>query len=290
VPVEPHCVKPWIVPNKDPGNPSGCVGGACNTFVGPLTGSTPSSITNGGILVGGAGTGVIGETFNLVADCAAAGNCNSATIPPAPYFASPPQANGPNVTSAASPYLEYLPGEILGPPKAAPSCAAGNYQQAIAGCDQTTPYQCGVQASSLGPSANLVDLTENPGGANGDTATAAGSACLTKSGDMLNTSVYPYQIKATGSNPLSGSVITSSNSIVSLPIYDDNQLLMINGSNQAPVTIVGFLQVFINVVNPDGSLNVTVLNVAGCGESVSSTNPGYINGTSPVPVRLITPP
>jgi Flp pilus assembly protein TadG len=290
VPVQPRCVKPWIVPNQDPGNlPGQCTGEGCPTFVGPLTGPAPSSITNGGILGGGAGTGVIGETFNLAADCAATGTCNSATGPTAPYFASPPQANGPNITTVASPYLEYLPGQVLGAPKAAPSCASGLYQQAIAGCDQTTPYQCGVQASSLGSSANLVDLAENPV-ATGDTANAA--ACLTKSGDTLNTSAYPYQILAGGSNPLGVSgPITSSNSIVSFPIYDDTQPLMINGStNQAPVTIVGFLQVFINQVNPDGSLNVTVLNVAGCGEGVSSTNPGYINGTSPVPVRLITPP
>jgi hypothetical protein len=283
VPVQPHCVKPWIVPNRDPGNlPGGCTG-ACPTFVGPLTGPTPSSITNGGILVGGAGTGVIGEMFTLAPDCNSNPSMACDGSPPFPTTFTPP----PGVSPAGT--LQYLPGQVLGAPKAVPSsCNTGAYQQAIAGCDQTTPYQCGVQAASLGASANLIDLAENPGGANGDTYTAAG--CLTKSGDTLSTSVYPYQIKATGSNPLSGDVITSSNSIVSFPIYDDTQLLMINGSNQAPVTIVGFLQVFINQVNGDGSLNVTVLNVAGCGEGVSSSNPGYINGTSPVPVRLITPP
>jgi Flp pilus assembly protein TadG len=286
VPVEPHCVKPWLVPNRDPG--SGACVGTCPTLVGPLTGPTPSSITNGGI-TGSSAPGVIGETFNLAADCGPSGNCNSIIAGPAlPYYVSPAPANGGNVT-ATTPNLEYLPGEVLGAPKAAPSsCSAGSYQQAIAGCDQTTPYQCGVQAASLGPSANMVDLAENPV-MTGDTATAAG--CLTKNGDTLSTSVYPYQITAGGSNPVaSGSVITSSNSIVSFPIYDDNQALMINGSNEAPVTIVGFLQVFINMVNTDGSLNVTVLNVAGCGEGVSSSSPGYINGTSPVPVRLITPP
>src|SRR5580704_137226 len=34
VPVQPRCVKPWIVPNKDPLNPAGCAGGACLPFVG----------------------------------------------------------------------------------------------------------------------------------------------------------------------------------------------------------------------------------------------------------------
>jgi hypothetical protein len=122
----------------------------------------------------------------------------------------------------------------------------------------------------------------------GDTATAA--ACLSKNGDTLSTTVYPYQITSGPSNPLaSGSVVTSSNSIVSLPIYDDTEAL--NGSNNSPVTIVGFLQVFINSVDSatSGYVNVTVLNVAGCGESVPN-NATYINGTSPVPVRLITAP
>jgi hypothetical protein len=110
-------------------------------------------------------------------------------------------------------------------------------------------------------------------------------------------SVYPYQIDAGGNNPLVGgtvgtnSVITSSNSIVTLPIYDDTQPLAINGSGQAPVTIVGFLQVFIqNVSTGDGSLAVTVMNVAGCGNTVPAGITAYVTGTSPVPVRLITPP
>jgi hypothetical protein len=54
------------------------------------------------------------------------------------------------------------------------------------------------------------------------------------------------------------------------------------------VAIVGFLQVFINGINPDavGSLKVTVLNVAGCGEAATNSP---VTGTSPVPIRLITP-
>jgi hypothetical protein len=54
---------------------------------------------------------------------------------------------------------------------------------------------------------------------------------------------------------------------------------------------VGFLQVFINSVDQWGNLDVTVLNVSGCGNgtgtAVSATT---ITGTSSVPIRLITPP
>jgi hypothetical protein len=136
-----------------------------------------------------------------------------------------------------------------------------------------------------------MDFSENPGIPSGDTLTAAG--CLihqTNGQDTLDLSSYPYQIKAGAGNPLNvtGSVITSSNSIVSFPIYDSSTLLAITG-NKADVTIVGFLQVFINAVNAGGDLNVTVLNVAGCGNSGSIGTP-YRTGTSPVPVRLITTP
>jgi len=50
---------------------------------------------------------------------------------------------------------------------------------------------------------------------------------------------------------------------------------------------VGFLQVFINVVDVNGNVYVTVMNVSGCGNGVGGAQPLF--GTSPVPVRLITP-
>jgi Flp pilus assembly protein TadG len=271
VPVQPRCVKPWIVPNRDPGNAVGCTSG-CLKFV-SINAATEGQITNtNGIIVGGAGTGVIGETFNLKADCNSAGTspCNSPPFVP------------PSVSPAG--YLQYIPSQVLGTPVAAPSCAANQYQQAIAGCDQSTPYQCGIPVAST---TSRVDFNENPIGSAGDTAEAA--QCLinptAKGADTLNTAVYPYQIVAGAGNPTGASGnITSSNSIVSFPIYDDTNTLAAGANPQ--VAIVGFLQVFINAVNPDGSLNVTVLNVAGCGEA-ATVSP--VTGTSPVPVRLITP-
>ena len=130
---------------------------------------------------------------------------------------------------------------------------------------------------------------------NGDTFTAV--QCLIHSGtggeDTLNTASFPFQIQAGFDNPLvkdglvfDDDTITTSNSIVTLPIYDG---LSLTGA-QPQVTIVGFLQVFINNppgVQTNGNMNVTVLNVAGC--SNTATNPA-VAGTSPVPIRLITPP
>jgi len=55
------------------------------------------------------------------------------------------------------------------------------------------------------------------------------------------------------------------------------------------MTFIGFLQVFINAVDANGNRSLTVLNVSGCGNGTNPTgNP--VSGTSPVPVRLITPP
>jgi hypothetical protein len=112
--------------------------------------------------------------------------------------------------------------------------------------------------------------------------------------DSLDPSSYPYKIEAGTANSLgvsSGSIITSSNSIVSFPIYDsanDNGTFKATGTSS--VHIIGFLQVFINSVNSgNNSLNMTVLNVAGCGNGENSTGPA-VSGTSPVPVRLITYP
>lgn len=282
VPVQPRCVKPWIVPNKDPLNPAGCTGAACLPFVGTTGGPTEGAIQNPGMLQAGVGTGVIGETFNLIPDCPAAGACN------------PPTNNPPQAAPGAPPTLQYLPGLAPASSAAVPSCATGNiYQQAIGGCDQTTVYQCGV-TGALTP--NQVDLTENPIGLTGDTATAvqclihASAPGVGNGQDSLVTTPLPYQIVAGTSNPIPGitstSLISSSTSVVSLPIYDGTALA---AGAQPPVNIVGFLQVFINYVDPNGNPNVTVLNVAGCGNGVIAGTPA-LTGTSPVPVRLITPP
>jgi hypothetical protein len=291
-PVQPRCVKPWIVPNWDPGDGS-CTGtgaGGCPHFVNTTTGA----INNGGVLPNG--TGVIGESFFLLADCTGPGaTCTLAGTPP-----PPPQANvkaGPPNIPPGQPNLEYVPGAAVNSSVAvaanssaacdAVSDAASQYAQAIAGCDQTTVYACG------GPALAAVDLSENPSGAAGDTAN--GAKCLINQGggqDTLDAGEFPFQIRAHRGNPLVAAgavanrdVITSSNSIVSLPIYDTANVISQAGPNN--VTVVGFLQVFINAVDPNGNVNVTVLNVAGCSNDASKL---ALLGTSPVPVRLITQP
>jgi Flp pilus assembly protein TadG len=291
-PVQPSCVKPWMVPNQNPYS-GGCTGGpagSCTHFV---------SVTDGAIQNSGFRllnlSAVIGEKFNLFADCGIGTPCAPPTAQPqANVTVGVFTSGGPPVT----PNLEYLPGAVLAPSVAVPSCSGsgsgGNldYQPAVAGCDQSTVYQCGVQSSIAAP-ANSIDLAENPGGTTGDTAT--GVACLINQStlgsvsgqDSMITTSFPFQITAGGANAnvaLRGGAVTSSNSIMSLPIYDDGTTI---GSGTTNVTIVGFLQVFVNQVKADGSLDVTVLNVAGCGNNAANRP---VTGSSPVPVRLVTPP
>jgi hypothetical protein len=303
VPVQPRCVKPLIVPNYDPSGNT-CTGSPASLCL-PFVNTATSALGNPGIsLASGGSGGVIGERFWLLADCQPTGSspCTFPTATPQPQA---------NYLGAAwpAPNLEYVPGQVPSLSSAftaIPACAssASTYAQAIAGCDQTTQYHCGVQM------ANTVDLSENPV----TTDTTSGVECLIRqtspytnggspSGqDTLapfsDAPTYPFQIQAGSGNPLltaspavpNNGSITSSNNIVSLPIYDSpSGVNTINPTGTTNVTIVGFLQVFINVVDANGNLYVTVLNVSGCGNTVPSGTQA-LYGTSPVPVRLITPP
>ncbi len=269
IPVQPRCVKPLIVPNKDPttGNP----------FVSTATGA----INNSGISPGG----VIGENFIMAANC----HRNRTNCEGANYI------NYPNAPASGGGTIHYLPALVQGTPIAYPSCAnSDTFQEAIAGCDQTTTYACGT---ALG---GQVDLTENPirpSSANGDTGTAV--QCLTHATaqglgngqDQIDTGSFPFQMQAGSDNPLvqdglvaNNGIVTTSSSIATIPIYDGNAL---GSGNQPNVTIVGFLQVFIQELNANGFIVVSVLNVSGCSNNATNSP---ILGTSPVPIRLITPP
>jgi Flp pilus assembly protein TadG len=296
-PVLPSCVKPWVVPNQDPLNPG-------NSFVS----TTDGSIKNPGIsLNGGNATGVIGETFWLVLDCQHnnPSYCQLRQVrgvpvqPSANYSSGVPSNEGP-------PNLLYVPGQVGTPVTAIPSCTQGDpYEEAIEGCDSATNYQCGVQPPA---GTNVVDMSRNPDRSG---ATTNGVQCLIQQADATNKtsssgqdtlspfaapSAYPFQILA-GSNSalgkkvgLNGTSVSSSNSIVSLPIFDNSVSINDTGTT-TPVTFIGFLQVFINAVDQYGNVNVTVLNVAGCGNGGTvPVGSGAVTGTSPVPIRLVTPP
>jgi len=313
IPVRPRCVKPWVVPNQNPLVPAPNASsqycnqgaGACNKIVANADGS----ILNPGISVGSTANGIIGETFWLVADCRHSPS-STCTV----RRAGGPAAN----YGSASPFIKpmpnllYLPGQVgTTTPVSVPSCTTGDeFEAAIEGCDSPANYSCGVPPASGGN--NVVDLTRNP-----YQPTSNGVTCLIHQAnssdvnestgqDSLNPfmastvypviapSAYPFQILAGSGSAMvtaglpAATPISVSPSIVSLPIFDDAAVTP-GSSTTTPVTFVGFLQVFINAVDNSGNISVTVLNVAGCG---NGTNPvgTAINGNSPLPVRLITPP
>jgi len=258
IPVNPRCVKPWIVPNLDPGNGN-------NPFI-TLASDT---INNEGVRFNGASPGIVGERYIYTNACGPGGTC---TVP------------------VSTPAQTYVPALVTATSVGYPSCAnEDTFQQAIGGCDQSTQYYACGQPIGGGPGGAQADLS---GTYNSDTNTAAQCLIRQPGQDTLNTAAFPYQIIPGSSNPvITSGTVTSSSSIVSIPIYDQTVApgtLGSSGNLQPYVSVIGFLQVFINQAYPNGNLDLTVLNVAGCGNT-NFGNP-TVGGTSPVPVRLITPP
>jgi hypothetical protein len=261
-PVAPRCVKPLLLPNCDPtsGNASsppslcgGGGGGGAATFVNPTTGavSNPS---------------VIGTTPStpMTADCARSRR------------GSPCAANAPAA-------WQYYPLALPPATNACPNCSSpsSGFQNNLECCNPT-PLACGQTLS--------VDFSLNPNGRRG-AARTGGQCAIHQSGgggqDWLDTSTSPFQMHAGSSNPFLGSnsqtniqrgdVISSSNSIVTVPLYDGAPVA-------GAVTIVGFLQLFVNDVSNSGQMDATILNVIGCGQA---TGAPVLGAGSPIPVRLI---
>jgi Flp pilus assembly protein TadG len=287
-PVAPRCVKPILLPNCDPNSTggSGCGIAGYKKFFDQGTGSiaSPGSI--------------IGEVFQLQPNCG--GTSSTCSM------------QAPAITSGTPPILEYYPLTIpttFGIWLCSGSCSAlsSGFEQDL-GCCNMTPLQCGQW--NLVPSP-AVPSTQNP--ENNALAQTAGQCLIhewaqsyqpncsaTLDQDCLDTAVGPpYIMKAGTQNPLignttgstlaSGDPITTSDSVVSLPVYDSSGGAAPASSPNA-VSIIGYLQVFIDDVASDtpGTITVTVLNVAGCGNNPGA---GVIQGAgTAVPVRLIQAP
>ncbi len=266
-PITPTDVKPWLVANLDPTQPPG------TNFVTPATGAIESPPNS-----------VVGEQFNLTpaSSCTGQSTCTLGTNP-------------------GLAEVQYVPAQPFSAvaQDVCPSCAGTtDYEKAIA-CADANSYvylSCGgLSATNQNWSNTIID-----GGLSGPSAT--GVECLIHAGgpgandgtnnlqDVLsNPGPWPTGPLTIAAGNGSGNVSTS-NSIVTIPIIDTTSAI-------PPVKIVGFLQAFINWVDPGpgvsspGDINITVLNIAGCSNTPNS-NPPVVGGmgTSPIPVRLITPP
>jgi hypothetical protein len=104
------------------------------------------------------------------------------------------------------------------------------------------------------------------------------------------------QIQVGTSHPLAGTVlstsdlVTTSDSLVTIPVYDQTVVPNVPGpTSAAAVNVIGFLQVFIVDAFQGGGpkagqFDVIVVNVSGCGNAASGTP---VMASSAVPVRLI---
>jgi hypothetical protein len=165
------------------------------------------------------------------------------------------------------------------------SCYPGNW-----GCGDQVEL---VPGKKVGPiTSGVQDLIhENSGcslnnGQDTISVNAANTPPLTITGGTAN----PYG--------LAGKTITSSDSIVTVPVYDGTSTG--NGSNKT-FTIIGFLQLFLTDACHSGSnddVSAVVVNVitcqnltSGCNGQGSSGNPGggFVSGggASAIPVRLV---
>ena len=270
-PISPTSVKPWLVANINPVDNK--------PFVDPSTWIVDSSIIGG-------------PPIDLVSDCTHAGGNRCRPMPPTP-----------GKISGSSSQVQYAPAVVntVNPQNVCPACkGTTDYEQSIECADVATSYQ--VLRCGGGTVQIQWDDGINPGTSPGNNATGLGGECLinplgtgqdilTEPSTMFSA---PYQIK----QQASGNLVTTSNSIVTIPILDITNPLPHGGG---VVTVDGFLQAFINQVDtgtgsgtpppPAGSINITVLNIVGCSGTNNGATPVVGGaGTSPIPVRLITPP
>jgi hypothetical protein len=278
-PVQMVGVKPWFVPNCDPANagPSTCSGGR-SIFVSAADGS----IANNGSF--------IGETIDFR-------RINPGTAPA--FSAGPPLTSQfyaldvpDNPPTPVCPSTGFVSCGLVG---------TNDYLDNIA-CTSTFQFSCG---QTIGTGQPVTVLT----GAAYNTLTREGTRCLihadTNSDGLCEnqdffgaacgtTPTGPPPITITGgdNNPnpsLQGVTnISRSDSVVTVPLFDGGCM---GGGCTASKTIVGFLQLGITqsmAPGPNGRFEAVVLNAAGCNPG-NTGNPVSGSGTSPLPVRLISP-
>ncbi len=269
VPVAPICVKPWLLPNMDP---TGTTAGAA-IFNPDGSIVTPTLVDQG---------------WPSGSNASGLQSIDAGTAPaPGQFYAGVIDAT-----------------DFPVPTQARPACSAGfkDYELAVAGCVQR-PIPCGAGATI---NIDTAAYTSNTGSRNGDTVEAVnclihynGAAGDTDSIDTTVSPTPPFQFLAGNQNPVvSGKDVLVSNSLVTIPVYDSGAGGPPVPPGSASVTVIGFLQVFLNptsAIMPPTSpgsgaqIPVTIINMVGCGTGATG-QPILGNGASPVAVRLITPP
>ncbi len=264
VPITPKCVKPLLVPNKDPVSTL--------QFVDPATGLAVAPNT-------------IGEAITLTQACTknGPGTCQAANLPNNPPLAG-----------------TFLPVDVT--PNAnnlCPSCSgAQDFEQSIECCDFNS-YSCGATSVQINVDNGIRHGQLRNQSRNGLQCLTNDPARDTIDVTDLVAGTGPPRITA-GSGPQTGNLVTTSNSIANLPIFvadpaNPNAPIPPTGK----VTVVGFLQIFVDDVGlksgagacagagTDACIQAHILNVIGCGNNPSGGASVSGGGTSAIPVRLI---
>jgi len=280
-PVGTKCLKPWILPNCDPShanpllaNPNCAPAVADYFYNATLCANTsspgicyPGSVSNGGI---------IGQTLLLKP-----GQPSNAPAPSQFYPVDLPSGTTPALCPGSGAVSCNSVGTGTG--------GGGSLYRDNIACCNTNNIVCGNVAVNW-ETGNM----QGP--------TAQGTECLIHASgqganqgqDTINTGATPFSMTGGSNNPnpaLQGvSGITSSDSLVTLPLYDGTTPCP-GQSCGSSVQIVGFLQVFVQQVSNQGDVTAVVTGISGCGVAGGGGGgtPVIGGGFSAIPVRLIQP-
>ncbi len=258
------CVKPWVLPNMDPRDPTGNTT-IFNPASGAVTTPNPSLV-----------------------------NFRSTGSNPRMSTVCPP---GSSCATTGPATLKYYPLDLstFPAPSSVPECSPAlitPYQQGIAGCIPV-PISCNDQ----------VPLDLNRYDTRDSEATDAIN-CLTHAnrngGDTIGSSppAAPFVFVGGSGNPIPGTDdkdLMVSDSLVTVPVYDNTA----GGPPTSTVQIVGFVRLFLNFLGrptPTTGPNtyhtrIAIIDLIGCGGGIGarSGTPILGNGSSPIAVRLISP-
>jgi len=275
--ISPKGVKPWLVANQDP-----TTGPAYANFVDPVTGDIEPN--------------VISKEFWLTADCPTggagpghgAGRCAPPLPNPTPGVATIPEGLA----------VQYLPATVTANTAdvCSKSCASASDYQTSIQCADMNPYKCGGEPTTN----NEWDMVDriNPNGSFSKADTTDGLECLIhatgpgpdQGQDAINPGTWPtspMHITPSGSTNL----MSTSSSIATIPIIDVNPADADFNPTTGAVTVIGFLQAFVEQFDGSNNIEIRVMNVVGCGQTPGG-GPTVLGGntSSPIAVRLITPP
>jgi hypothetical protein len=263
LPVAARCVKPWLMPNVDPiSSPN--YPAAPVAFFDPATGA----MAKPGVVPGG----VVGEEIRLQTGCYGAA-CTTWN-PPCWVHAGVPWCYAPANTPVMASVSVY-PVQLDGVTPYETSVETCNGQYVACG------DQLAIDKSIAPETLNLDAVT---------TLIHAGGANYAQGQDQLSVASDPFQTLAGNNNPLvtggvvaDGSAVSTSASVITVPVYDSGASGNVTPANS--VQVIGFVQGFVTMVSGAGRPRMKILNVSGCGGATGTPIAG--GGGTPVPVRLI---